>query len=183
MREAAAPRTRRRRAERAAPSQVIVFRSPQGAHTRPESDFERRMVSKVWTRVADSVKFGGLGLLSAGRDRPAGPPRFGKQVPQHAADDQASAREHEDVERLAVKHPADQRDQRHAQEIERNDHGRVAGAERVGQAIVRRQAGDPERERRAQQIGAETEDEQRRPPVAAPRQAAPSATASRSSRR
>ena len=47
-------------------------------------------------------RFGVLGLFGAGRHRRTGSPRFGQQVPQHAADDQAGAREHEAVERFAV---------------------------------------------------------------------------------
>ena len=61
---------------------------------------------------------------------------------------------HEDVERLAVEHPAHQRDQRDAQEIERHHDGGVAGAECAGQAIVRGEADDAERDDRQQESAA-----------------------------
>ena len=64
----------------------------------------------------------------------------------------SGAREHENIEQLAVEHPADQRDQRNAQEIERHHHGRVAGAEGLGQAVVRGQADDADAERRAEML-------------------------------
>ena len=50
----------------------------------------------------------------------------------------AGADEHQQVEPLAVEHPADERDQRNAQEVERDHDDRVGDAQRVGEAIVRR---------------------------------------------
>ena len=48
---------------------------------------------------------------------------------------------------LAVKRPADHRDQRNAHEIERHHQRGIAGAEGVAQAIMRRQAGGADAER------------------------------------
>ena len=73
--------------------------------------------------------------------RPCG---LGAQIPQYAADDDQRAEQHENVEPLAVKRPADHRNQRNAHEVERNHQRGIAGAERVAETVVRRQAGNPD---------------------------------------
>ena len=75
--------------------------------------------------------------------------------------DEAGAREHEDVERLAIEPPAHHRDQRDAQEVERDHQGGVAGPECIGQAVMRRQPGDAEPRQRRQLMQAELGGEQR----------------------
>src|SRR5262245_20194541 len=81
--------------------------------------------------VGDQLLAADLDVLWFGRrQRPA---HLAMQIPQDAADDQTGAREHEYVERFAVEPPADDRDQRNAQEIERDHHAGVAGAKRVAQ--------------------------------------------------
>ena len=50
---------------------------------------------KFGHRLSAPSRIGGSGLFRACCDRRAGSPRFGQQVPQHAADDQAGAGEHE----------------------------------------------------------------------------------------
>ena len=53
---------------------------------------------------------------------------LGAQVPHDARHDDAGAREDEQVEALAIEHPADEGDQRDEQEVERDDHDRVRDA-------------------------------------------------------
>ena len=62
-------------------------------------------------------------------------------------DDDSRADEHQQIEPLGVEHPADERDQRDAQEVERDHHDRVGDAQRVGEAIVRRGAAERETDR------------------------------------
>src|SRR5829696_8491802 len=66
------------------------------------------------------------------------------QVPHDPGDDQAGTGENEDIERLAIEPPSDDRDQGNAHEIEGNDDTGIAGAERIAEAKMREQAGGPE---------------------------------------
>src|SRR5262249_24701825 len=76
------------------------------------------------TIMGGEVRWGGVARIRRGKggqsvDRPASPPRhLVPQIPEDAGDDDRRAGEHEAVERLAVERPADQRDQRDAQEVE-----------------------------------------------------------------
>src|SRR5712691_12622602 len=81
---------------------------------------------------------GGVGGRSCGSGAwSGGPPSLAPQIPKHAGDDQAGADEDEGIERLVVEPPADHRDQRDAQEVERHHDARIAGLKGVGQAVVR----------------------------------------------
>src|SRR5713101_8895248 len=62
---------------------------------------------------------------------------FRPQIPKDSGDDYSRPDKNKGVERFGVEPPADQRDQRNAQEIERHHDGGVAVAERIGQAEVR----------------------------------------------
>jgi hypothetical protein len=69
-------------------------------------------------------------------------------------------RENKNVERFLVKPPAHDRNQGNAEEIERYHQAGIAGAERIGQAVVRRHSGDAETRQRRQLVQAELAREQ-----------------------
>src|SRR3954451_10341859 len=65
-------------------------------------------------------------------------------VPQDPADDQAGTYKDEQIERLSVEPPPDDRDQRYPQKVERHHKARVASLESLAHAVVRQHAGDAE---------------------------------------
>jgi len=81
-------------------------------------------MSGTCSRVNTDTKFDPRNLITTPRSFA----HLGAQVPHNAADDDAGAGEHQEIEPFAIERPPDEGDQRDAQEIERDHHDRVGNA-------------------------------------------------------